>query len=428
MTKRFRWEHRPKLLLKNLVLVAVTAGLLLCIIAPTQAVPAWTRRTGINCNGCHFGGTHRLTKFGEDFLIRGHRLSSEKGIYGEEAASLEISKYLSYNSKFRYNARKDRDPATEFDIEAFSIYLGGPIEDKSSFFVEYYLHERGSFATSTGGQVDSTNRSKLADAYLQYSSDPSSQNYWYGRAGQIYPFLIYTASSGGRVTIGRPRAIQNNVGGNNLYTPRDRAYGASVGLVNAQGIRAEAGILNGGGGNARPNLTEVNNHKDVFGTVEKEFDDFGSGVGLYAYSGKFRRLPTTTPGEESFSRFGLLGQFQRTDFEISGAAFTGRNNDPAGGRRSPDLYYVEAARNLRPDLTAFVRWDIQDNDLATDAANASALKTAHGGAVGISKRIGRMGRIVTEVVFVKNRSVDSAGTGTTSSRDRTWMTELNWIF
>lgn len=110
-------------------------------------------------------------------------------------------------------------------MEALSIYSGGPIDKKFSYFFEYYMHERA------GDGAGAPSRSKLADAYLFYNSDAAADTFYWVRAGQIYPYLIYYYGSGGRLSISRNEAINRSASGGNNYTPRDHAYGVSGGYV-----------------------------------------------------------------------------------------------------------------------------------------------------------------------------------------------------
>lgn len=398
-------------------LLALLLAVPLFTATAAQAVPAFARKTGLECNSCHFGGTNRLTQLGRDFLLRGHRLKSDEGIKKSSEKGIVLSDYMSLAAKFRYTANNG-EPSTAFDQESFSIYTGGPLMGKFSYFVEYYFHERGGFTNATGTSTSTTDyRSKLADAYLHYNTNPQGEQYLWARAGQIYPYAIYNASSGGRTTISRPFVINNNAGGGNLYTPRDRAYGVSLGYVLTTNFRVEAGVVNSGGTNARPNFEENNNFKDAFLTVEKDFDEYGSGIGVYGYTGKFLVPAVTGPPavpqwEDSFSRVGVLGQFVREDFEVSGAYFSGQHKVLAGGHRRPDGYYLEGAYNFRHNLTGFARYDHVYNDLGPNGRTTGAT-------FGISYRLSDVGRAILEF------------TGTnpgTSGYRRQAQIEINWLF
>jgi hypothetical protein len=419
-------------------------GVLLAALSPAQAVPAWTRKTGLDCTSCHMGGSNRLTRLGYQFLMRGHRLKTDEGINKENMKTLNYLDYASFASKWRYTANNS-DVSTGIDVEAFSLYTGGPLSGKFSYFVEYYFHERGGFSNPAGSATSTTtNRSKLADAYIQYSTNPQGEAYWYGRAGQFYPYTIYMASSGGRLSINRPLAINANLGGGNLYTPRDRAYGLSVGYVNDEkGYSVEAAVVNSAGTNARPNLEEKNNFKDAYLTVEKSFDEHGSALSLYAYTGRFL-VPSGTAGlsggrvyinnwEDRFNRLGVLASFVRPNWLISGGYFFGENQLPApsnlgsgtppvaspptgytGGKRNPSGYYFEGGYNLSDSLTGYARYDHIYNDLVPIAASRS-----NGFTFGLSQRTGDVGRIVLEFSGYKSGS---------SAYSRQMQVEFNWLF
>lgn len=388
-----------------------TTGLALAALAvlpsSVMAVPAWARKYEMPCTSCHFGGSNKLTKFGTMFQLRGFRTADEETMTAP--SQLSLANYLSFAGKFRYIAEENKDPSTHFDIEALSIYSGGPLYDKYSYFFEFYLHEPGKITSSTGGQLDSATRSKLAEMYLMYNTNPNGDDFIVARAGQITPRLIYAASTGGRLGISRPLTWNDNVGGGNFYTPRDRFYGLSVATKTGSGFVAEAGIVNGGGGNARPTQPENNNARDLFATATQYLDDDGSFVGAYGYSGVYP-VTGTTPFEDKFSRFALVGELVRENFVVSGAYSWGRNKLAAGGHRNPTSHYLEAGFNASPEDTIFARYDSFDSDMA-------AAKT--GLTLGFTHRLSSVGRLAMEGQETRVRG------GSTS---RKLVFELNWMF
>lgn len=389
--------------------ICCVALVVTCLWLPTksEAIPAWSRKYDMDCSSCHFGSTNRLTKFGRDFLWRGQRTPDATNI--DDAEDLSWWQYMSFASKFRFEQSPDETPETKFDVEALSIYSGGPLYENFSYFFEIYLHERGKAATSGGGQLDTAVRSKLAEAYLQYNSNPQGENYWFARAGSYTPRIIHTASTGGRVSISRPRILNDNVGGGNLFTPRDRFYGVAFGFKTKENLFGEFGITNGGGGNARPNIAENNEMKDIWGSLEFLFDEFGSSFGVYGYSGEF---PVTGPpafGDE-FTRFGVMASLVRDNFEVSGGWFSGQNDLAAGGSRNPHGYYLEAAFLASPTTAFYGRYDFFDPDLSPEIT---------GGAIGLSYRLNKVGRMVFEQTWSK-----VSGGATTNK----FTFELNWMF
>jgi len=208
-------------------------------------------------------------------------MPDEEGIGSE---GYNLANYTSWASKVRFVADKDADPSTKFDVESLSIYSGGPIDKNFSYFFEYYMHERAGDAAGAGS------RSKLADAYLFYNSDAAADTFYWVRAGQIYPYLIYYYGSGGRLSISRNEANNCRPGGGNDYTPRDRAYGVSAGYVYEGKLLGEVGIVNSAGGNANPNIAETNNFKDVYATLEYVLETAEPASGCTATAANLRPL------------------------------------------------------------------------------------------------------------------------------------------
>lgn len=379
--------------------VTVVMAAVFALSVAAHAVPAWGRRTGADCSSCHWG-LNKLNHTGRMFLLRGHRMPDEEGVGTE---SYNLTEYTSWASKVRFIADKDADPSTKFDVESLSIYSGGPIDKTFSYFFEFYLHERA------GKAPGAPSRSKLADAYLFYNSDAAADTFYWVRAGQIYPYLIYYYGSGGRLSISRNEAINRAPGGGNTYTPRDRAYGASGGYVYEGKFLGEVGIVNSGGGNANPNLAETNNFKDVYATLEYVLDENGSGIGVYGYSGKFQIAPGN---EDKFDRVGVFGNYTTPQYTISVGALSGKHNVPAS--RRVRTWFAELGYNFTDTVLGWVRYDHFYRDIATDTQNRLVQIS-----VGVSTRLNSVGRLAVEY---RNRKFS----GTSDRNDL--VAELQWLF
>lgn len=394
-----------KLGLLIVAMVAAPAAMVVMSPKPADAVPAYTRKYGMDCTVCHFSGTNRLTKIGKEFLWRGQRFKDAAGIGDDK---VNIGDYMSFASKVRFEYDKDAKPKSKFDVEALSIYSGGPLYDNFSYFFEIYLHERGKEAKSDGsGTTDTAVREKLAEAYLFYNSNPGEDAYSFLRAGQYTPRIIHQASTGGRVTLSRPLILNDADGSGNLFTPRDRFYGITGGSVSKDGLRFEVGVTNGGGGNKMPNQPENNDMKDWFGSIEKDLDEFGSYLGFFGYSGAY---PVSSTFEDKFQRYGFMGAFERENFEVSGGYFMGRNKVSTGGNRNPKGYFLEAATQAGQGGTFYGRIDRTDFDLGT---------IKDGFAIGYSQRLSKVGRAALEFTRTK---------ATGKSAVQGFMFELNWLF
>ena len=127
---------------------------LLRIIAPMllgavqlMAIPAWSRLTSQSCNACHATPTWQLTSMGLEFLKNGHRIEATK----VDAKDQKLENYMSFVWKGRaYGDSLDsqrtglantQKPATNFEQHSFSLYTGGALSDRFSYFTELYLNE-----------------------------------------------------------------------------------------------------------------------------------------------------------------------------------------------------------------------------------------------------------------------------------------------
>lgn len=326
---------------------------------------------------------------GREFQIRGHRLPTD----ASDAPWLLLMDYLSFSAKARFTSDGD---GSSVRPQAFGVYLGGPLTKDVSGFVQYDPYDRGAGP-----------KSQFGEAYVQYNAASDDDSYGWIRTGRITPYLIYAASGGGRVTLSRPRVIDQPLGGGNQYSPRRRGEGVSAGYAGKSGLRVEAGVVSGSG---------LANLSDVFVTVEQHLDRFGSGIGLYGYGGRAAISavmgPSALPAwQDRFVQWGLLGQYQREDVAISGAVFQSTNRRFDGGKRHPTGFYAEAAYNLDPGLTSFIRYDHKDNDLTGTRPNAGAV-------IGLTYRLPDRGRAVIEL----------GGMTTDTGYRRQLSFEVNWLY
>lgn len=390
----------------SVMAIAATAAVAVLSPKPASAVPAWTRMTGSPCISCHFGASNRLTKMGWEFMTRGHRMIGQEGMDEDALDETNFLNYISLAARGSFNIVDDAStatPSTRFSTGAFGLEGGGPLIDRLSFYVTY------DFGVNTGS-------SSLGELYPQWTSDLEAKNYWWARVGQFPPHIMWMA---GAVPGGRVPTVQRNVGAGNPYSPSGTRSGISAGYDYATpvgGLRTELGILQGN------NATGVaaNNFKDVYLSVMQEFDEHGSAVGLFGYRGRYVYAPTaatpTAPAQpmfnDDFTRLGLLAQMLRTDWEVHGAYFTGKNENRAGGDRNPTNWYAELDYNVRPDHTAYVRYDDADDDLASGAGARNVV-------LGYSFRLTQWSRFGVSYTDAKTK-----GTGGSTSK----TLGLSWGF
>lgn len=349
-----------------------------------SAISAWARRYNAECSMCHWQ-INKLNNFGIEFLHRGHRLPGESAKIDDAFANL--SDYLSFTVKTRF---KDTDSSkSTFDVEAFSLYMGGPLSENYSFFIEQYLHE---------SNTNQANREKLADAYLHYKTSGENR-YLTARIGQIAPYLWMTHGTGARLGVSRPIPLADVNIGSNPYRPRQRQYGAEAGYVMEDWkLRGYFGLVNGTG-HTSPNTVDNNDYKDQFLTVEKVLDKYGSNLGFYAYNGKY----PVSGFDDKFYQLALVGSFDREKFSVYGGGLYGKNDTSTGDDRNSWGGYLEGNVKIPyvERLAGLLRYDYIDPN--TDAGG-DAVK---GPAAGFSYWLTTFARATLEGQWKKTGEADS---------------------
>ncbi len=368
------------LLSRTLISAAVAATALLAS-APSFAIPAWTRATGSPCVSCHFGASNRLTKMGWDFLARGQRMPAQEGFTEDDLEQTNFLHYASLAARGALSLTENANPSSRFATNAVSLYAGGPLMGKLSFWAAYDFHPEA----------------ELGEAYLRYTSDIEGPNYWWARTGQLAPYINWM---GVRTTGGPGPAVSGLVGQNNPYRATSDLNGLSAGYNTGTGLRTELGVVNGVSGGA------PNNNKDIYGSVMQEFDEQGSAAGLFGYTGKYTYVagtaPSTTNEEASFNRIGLLGQLLRDNWELYGAYYTGSSDLRTGGDHNPSAFHVGFDYNVRPDHTAYILYNSFDNDLPSGIVTPSTVTGGSAWNLGYGLRYTQWARLTVGLSSTKS--------------------------
>lgn len=328
------------------------------------AVPAWSRLTDQKCSACHATPTMQLTPMGLDFLKNGHRLEASKA----DPKEMKLDNYISFVWKARAYADKSdnkamsqvQKPATQLEQHSFSLYTGGPISDRFSYFTELYLNENtGSTAGGNIVQGDAA-RKKMAEAFIQYNQPISKDTFLAVRGGEILPAILHVFGVGARSAEQRALVINGSNVGSNPYKPFNRQQGFDATLVNKH-FEVAVGVLNG---SANTNAIDADNHKDVFASALFNLDSHESALGVYHYSGQFTNYATANDPstaitfDNKFNRTGLLGRFLRDNWRLVGAYFTGKETFSAAGLEAKNKgYYLIADYNFSDSFGMFARTD-----------------------------------------------------------------------
>jgi hypothetical protein len=323
---------------------------------------------------CHTTPTWQLTKYGLDFLKNGHRAEPFK----LDAKDQTLENYFSLIFKGRLtsdqfdgartgNAYTQR-PKTQFELHSMSIYSGGELSDRLSYFAEFYLNENtGSTSGSNVVQSDAS-RKKLAEAFLQYNLPlgDGKENFLKVRAGEILPEILHVFGVGARSAEQRAVVLNEALSGNlNTFRPFSRQQGIDAAWIGKK-VDLSVGIVNGSDASTT-NSIDADRNKDLFASALVNLDANASAVGAYRYDGKFTNYATkqdyTTAisFKNSFNRTGFMGRFIRDDWRVVGTYFMGEETVNATGTVAKNSgYYALLDYNFTDKLGSYVRYDRLD--------------------------------------------------------------------
>lgn len=303
------------------------------------AVPAWSRLTGTSCNSCHATPTWQLTTTGLEFLKNGHRLEATK----IDKKDQKLDNYISLVWKGRaywdkLDAQKTgngntQKPANNFEQHSFSLYTGGALSERFSYFTELYLSENTGSTSGANVVQNDAARKKLAEAFLQYNQPLSGKAFLAIRGGEILPGILHVFGVGARSAEQRAVVLNDALAASantpqNQFKPFSRQQGLDA-TLNMHPMEVAFGVVNGSATNIT-NSIDSDNHKDWFASALWSFDKSESAVGLYHYDGKFANYGTANDfstnliNDNKFTKDGLLFRFMRSDWRIVAAYFTGK--------------------------------------------------------------------------------------------------------
>lgn len=320
------------------------------------SISAFARKYKVDCSSCHTGGTWKLNKYGQDFFRYGHMNEGEK-VEGT------LFDYFSLAYKWRYLGGNTK--LETFEDHAMSIYTGGPLGKGWSYFSEFYLHENSGLTGKDSKETDfgDYGRSKLAESYIQYTNG-SMEKYFSIRFGNIAPQLLHIHGLGARVEQSRNYVMSGAKVGSNPFTIFARQAGIDF-TYHINEFTTAIGIVNGTGYGGQFNMVDNNQYKDTYFTLDYNFSNEGSKIGLYYYNGKY----PLTDYEDKFKRFGVVGNFSIKHFSFIGAYINGENTVNAAGLKADNsgyfatiLYYPSDKFGIYARIDQFDPRDDVDND------------------------------------------------------------------
>ncbi len=309
------------------VTIGLGASLLLLSVLPVSGVPMWSRRYGVACTACHEYPSLQLNATGLDFLRRGHRFAGD-------GFDKDMTHLISAHAEWLYQVQEAQ--STAFPSPNFHLHAGGAL---SPLFSAY---------------VDANVNSDFETSYLQFTT-PGETSYFTARGGKISPTLVRNWGNGIMASASTP-LIMTDVGiGTNPFTPARGSYGFDVG-GRVKNLFLQAGVVNG---DDVPGQASVNNHKDVFATVEYNLPDSVSGVALYYYRGGYG-LGDQSVAPLLFDRYdrtGVFANYTVDAFRLAGAYLYGKDSIETLPDRKLHGYFVQADVHPIEWGVPFLRYD-----------------------------------------------------------------------
>ena len=413
----------------------------LVLLAPLQvfAVPAWSRLNGTSCSSCHATPTWQLNTTGLQFLKNGHRtdpltLDAKDQVWDNYFSLVWKGRFFSDQlDDARTGNSNTQKPRSNFEQHSFSIYTGGALYERFSYFTELYLSENtGSTSGSNIVQGDAA-RKKLAEAFIQYNHPLGDDMFVAVRAGEILPEILHVFGVGARSAEQRAIVLNESLAGNtNAYKPFSRQQGFDVKL-NAHRIEAALGLVNGSD-TSTTNSIDADTHKDWFASALVNLDSNESAVGVYHYNGKFTNYTTKQDFstailfKNEFYRTGLFGRFIRDNWRLVGAYFMGEETiSAADAKAKNEGYYALLDYNFTDKFGTFVRYDMLDPNKDYDSNETSMVLVGLNGLLYASEKSGARWQVEYSVKETYLSGSISAA-GTTKFSDQRIFAQVTWGF
>lgn len=413
----------------------------LALLAPLSlfAVPAWSRGEATACSTCHATPTWQLTTVGLDFLRNGHRADPLK----HKVKGQTLENYISLVWKGRFfSDQLDSDrtgnastqkPKSQFEQHSFSLYTGGALNERFSYFTELYLSENTGATSGSNITQGDASRKKLAEAFLQYNHPIAEGQFVAVRAGEILPEILHVFGVGARSIEQRAVVLNEPLAGNsNTYRPFSRQQGIDV-KYNAEHLELSTGLLNGSD-TSTTNSIDADSHKDWYVAGLYMFDEQESAVGVFHYNGQFANYTTkqdfSTPllYRNDFNRTGLLGRFIRDDWRLVGSYFFGEETVNATGAKASNAgYYALLDYNFSEKLGTFVRYDYLDPNTDLSRNETSQIIFGLDGLLFSNLRSGARWQVeVSQKETYLGGTITAAGT--TQYTDQRLFAQVTWGF
>jgi hypothetical protein len=310
-----------------------------------QAIPAFARKYGFNCNMCHTAYT-KLNDLGQRFRDNGYQIPGQEGA---EKNVIDSPLPLAVRTSFGYSAYAVKEGTTStFDLNGLDLLAAGVLHKNISFLVVYTPRIDEPSSDYSGPDLTRTNASQLGvleSSNLVFSN--IIKDALNVRAGRFEP-AYHAFSSKRSVYLYQPYEVYQFATPNNSYIFDDNQMGVEVSGHFKSGFKYAGGIINGNGANP-----DNNNQKDLYANLQQTIgrgdgQSAGNRIGLFGYYGwQPLMLPGyvigpigETHGRDSkpFYRVGGSGSLNWRTFNLQGFYMLGSDDKSLNVRDNPEDY------------------------------------------------------------------------------------------
>ncbi len=316
------------------IFVLLVLELLVWSLFPTtsEAIPAFTRKNGFNCNMCHSGFT-RLNDFGQRYRDNGYQMPGQEG--GEKTIfdagppiALRTTTGISvYNSGNR--------TSSSFNVYGLDLLAAGVFHKNVSFLLIYTprIDEPSADFTGSNNGTNPAQLGALESVSIVFSN--IIQDALNVRVGRFEP-AYHPFSSKRKYTLFEPYEIYSFATPTNTFVFDDNQMGVEATGHFKNGFKYAVGTVNGNGANPDNNVS-----KDFYASVSQTIgkgdgQSTGHRIGLIGYYGwqpsnllgKVAAPTGETNGnaDAGFYRIGAHGSFNYDNFNLGLLYLTGSDD------------------------------------------------------------------------------------------------------
>ena len=245
----------------------------------SQAIPAFARKYGFNCNMCHVAFT-KLNDFGQRYRDNGYQIPGQEG---KENNVVGIAPPIAMRLSFGYSTYfNDVASTSTFGIYGFDLLSAGVLHKNISFLLIYTPRVDEPNDSYSGVSLSGSQRGALESVSLIFSNlIPNAVNIRVGRFEPAY----HVFSSKRSFYLFEPYEIYTLTNSNSTYIFDDNQIGIEATGHFPIGFKYGVGLVNGTGIHSDNNV-----NKDIYVNVTQTFgkgegQSAGQQIGAFIYYG-----------------------------------------------------------------------------------------------------------------------------------------------